>query len=156
MQCQMNAGAGVLIALALMSSPLQAQTDSHVGMRVGYNFRAEEAMLSAHMLVPMTSRIYFYPSLDVYTPEKGNRIGFNGDVKVALPGSPGRPQFYAGAGVGIMNRNEEGFSNSDVGANLLMGIESVIGWIRPFAEAKFMIYDRSQFQMVAGINIRMR
>lgn len=143
-----------VLALTIAGAPASAQSSSHVGMRVGYNFRVEEALLSMHLQVPMTSRIYFYPSLDVYAPEEGNRVGFNGDVKIALPGAPPVGlQLYAGAGLGIINRNEDGFSNSDLGANFLMGIESAIGWIHPFAEGKLMIYDRSSFQMVAGVNI---
>jgi hypothetical protein len=41
----------------------------------------------------MTSRVEFYPSLDIYAPERGNRIGFNGDVKISFPTAPG-PQLY--------------------------------------------------------------
>ena len=158
MPTRLNAFATVaLIASALHTTPATAQSNSQVGMRVGYNFRADEPLLSTHLIVPMTSRIFFYPSLDVYAPEEGNRLGFNGDVKITLPsGTNGSYQLYAGAGLGIINRNEDGFSNSDLGANFLMGIESRIGWIHPFAEGKLMIYDRSQFQLLAGVNITLR
>lgn len=145
-----------LVILAMTAPRARAQDDSEVGMRAGYNFREEEVLLSAHLLVPMTSRIFFYPSLDVYAPENGNRVGFNGDVKVALPVRiPGGPQLYAGAGIGVINRNTDGMSNSDIGANLLMGLESKIGWIHPFGEGKIMVYDKTQFQLVAGVNIRL-
>ena len=149
-----NASAALLVSLTMAAAPAAAQSTSYVGMRIGYNFRSEEPLVSAHLQVPMTSQIYFYPSLDVYAPETGNRIGFNGDVKVRLPSSSAMgPRLYAGAGIGVTNRNEDGFSNSDIGANLLFGVESQIGWLHPFAEGKFMIYDRTQFQVVAGVNI---
>lgn len=150
------ASIGAFAALAITTTPVDAQANSHVGMRVGYNHRHEEVLLSANLIVPMTSRIYFYPSLDVYLPDRGNRIGFNGDIKVALPGAGTGPQFYAGAGVGVVNRNDEGLSNSDLGANLLIGIESRIGWIHPFAEGKIMLYNQSQLQLLAGVNITLR
>ena len=150
------ASIGALIALSMSTTPVDAQANSHVGMRVGYNHRTQEVLLSANLLVPMTSRIFFYPSLDVYLPEDGNRIGFNGDIKVALPGAATGPQLYAGAGIGVVNRNEEGFSNSDLGANLLFGVESQIGWIHPFAEGKIMLHNQSQLQLIAGVNITLR
>jgi hypothetical protein len=30
-----------------------------------------------------------HPSLDIYTPDRGNKIGFNGDVKVLFPMTSG-------------------------------------------------------------------
>ncbi|HEX6313719.1 MAG TPA: hypothetical protein VFZ73_02625, partial [Gemmatimonadaceae bacterium] len=65
-----------LLALGIAITPAIArgQASTHVGMRIGYNFAHDEAMLSANLTVPMTSRIEFYPSLDIYTPERGNRI----------------------------------------------------------------------------------
>lgn len=147
--------ANVALGCALMmaiTSTIEAQASTHVGMRIGYNFDNEEVLLSANLTVPMTSRIEFYPSIDIYTPERGNRIGFNGDVKVMFPMSSG-PSFYAGGGIGVVNRNEGDFSNTDVGANLLFGLESRIGWIHPFAEAKVLVHDRSQFQLIGGLNL---
>jgi hypothetical protein len=143
-----------LLALAVAITPIAArgQASTHVGMRIGYNFAHDEALLSANLTVPMTSRIEFYPSLDIYTPERGNRIGFNGDVKVLLPARSSM-QMYAGGGLGIVNRNEGDFSNTDLGANLLFGIESRVGWIHPFGEAKLMLHDRSQFQLIGGVNL---
>ncbi len=131
-----------------------AQASTHIGMRVGYNFDLEEVLLSANLTVPMTSHIEFYPSLDIYTPEQGNRVGFNGDVKVMLPRSTATgPQFYVGAGLGIVNSNVGDVSNTDIGANLLGGLESRVGWIHPFAEAKILIHDRTQFVLLGGINL---
>lgn len=145
---------GAAIAVAVTTAPAAAQANSYVGMRVGYNFRLEDPLISAHLQIPMTSRIYFYPSMDVFAPETGNRIGFNGDIKIGLPSlSAMGPRLYAGAGIGITNHNDAGISTSDVGANFLFGIESQVGWLHPFAEGRLMLYNRSQFQMVAGVNI---
>jgi len=129
-----------------------AQTSTHVGMRLGYNFRTEEPVLSANLTVPMTNRVEFYPSIDIYAPETGNRMGFNGDVKVIFPMPPG-PQLYFGGGLGIMNRNEGDFSDTQMGLNLLMGLESRTGWLHPFGEAKLLLRDRSQLQLIAGLNL---
>ncbi len=143
---------GSVVAGLVMATSAGAQGSTHVGARIGYNFRTEEAILSANLTVPMTNRVEFYPSVDIYTPETGTRMGFNGDLKVLFPMSPG-PQFYVGGGVGVLNRTEGDFSNTDVGANLLMGLESRSGWIHPFAEGKVLLHDRSQFQLIGGLNL---
>ena len=44
-----------------------------------------------------------------------------------------------------------GPANSDV--NLLFGIESRIGWMHPYGEAKLLIYDRTQFALIGGVNV---
>lgn len=152
MQLHFMRAAAVGALMMVCAAGAGAQASTHVGMRVGYNFKNEEVLLSANLTVPMTSRIEFYPSIDIYTPERGNRIGFNGDVKVMFPTSGG-PQLYAGGGLGIVNRNEGDFSNTDLGVNLLLGLESRIGWIHPFAEGKVLLHDRSQFQLIGGINL---
>jgi hypothetical protein len=144
--------AGSLVAMIVAVSSAGAQVSTHVGMRVGYDFRNEEALFSANLTVPMTNRVEFYPSIDIYTPDTGNRMGFNGDVKVAFPMTPG-PQFYLGGGVGIVNRNTRDFSNTDMGVNLLAGIESRMGWIHPFAEGKLQLQDRSHFHLIGGLNL---
>ena len=144
---------GALVAmLAVTSGSAGAQASTHVGMRVGYNFNTEEMMFSGNLTVPMSRRVEFYPSLDIYTPSTGNKIGFNGDLKVMFPTVPG-PQFYLGGGLGIVSRNERDFSDTDLGANLLMGLESRSGWVHPFVEGKVLVRDRSQFQLIGGLNL---
>ncbi len=148
-------GAGFLAALLVaVSAPGAAAQNTHVGARIGYNFDSKEAVLSANLAVPMTSRVDFYPSLDVYTPDRGNKIGFNGDVKIGFPLGTGS-RWYAGGGIGIVNRNVGEFANTDVGANLLGGMESTVGWIHPFVEGKVLLHDRTQFQLIGGINLTM-
>lgn len=144
------AGASALVLM--IPSSAHGQRSTHVGARVGYDFQAREVMLSANLTVPMASRVEFYPSLDIYTPERGNKIGFNGDVKVSFPTNPG-PQFYLGGGVGVVNRTVGDFSNTDVGANLLMGLESRSGWVHPFVEGRVLLHDRSSFNLIGGINL---
>src|SRR5688572_14838649 len=107
----------LLVVLGTTSAVAGAQASTHVGGRVGYNFDTREVMFSANLTVPMTSRVEFYPSIDIYAPDQGNRIGYNGDVKVSFPMTSG-PRFYAGGGLGVVSRTVGDFSNTDVGANL--------------------------------------
>lgn len=142
----------ILLVLAAMASIAGAQATTHVGARVGYNFEAEVVVLSANLTVPISTRIEFYPSLDIYLPERGNRIGFNGDVKVLLPMASG-PHLYGGGGIGVVNQNLGDFSNTDIGVNLLFGLESKVGWIHPFGEIRFLVHDQKQFVAIAGVNM---
>jgi hypothetical protein len=141
--------ASTAVLLGAGAGTAGAQASTHVGGRIGYNFDQKEVVFSANLTVPMTSRVEFYPSLDVYTPDRGNKIGYNGDVKVMTPG----PQFYAGGGVGVVNRTVADFSDTDVGLNLLLGLESRSGWIHPFVEGKVLVHDQSQFQLIGGLNL---
>jgi hypothetical protein len=138
-------------ALAVTTTSASAQAGTHVGARLGYNFDSEDAILGANLTVPISTRIEFYPSLDLYTPDRGNKIGFNGDVKVLLPAS-GSYNLYAGGGLGIVNRNVGDVSNTDVGVNLLFGIESRLGRIHPFGEARILLHDETQLVLLAGVN----
>jgi hypothetical protein len=142
----------LLVALGATAAAAGAQASTHVGGRVGYNFDTREVMFSANLTVPMTSRVEFYPSIDIYAPDQGNRIGYNGDVKVSFPMTSG-PRFYAGGGLGVVSRTVGDFSNTDVGANLLLGLESRTGWVHPFVEGKVLLHDNSQFQLIGGLNL---
>lgn len=143
----------VVVGLAANSTSASAQASTNVGARLGYNFHSDDAVLGLHLTVPISTRIEFYPSIDLYVPDSGNQVGFNGDVKVLLPLRSG-PHLYGGGGIGLVNRNEGDFSNTDVGINLLFGIESLVGWIHPFGEARVMIYDDPQLALIAGVNFR--
>ena len=138
-------------ALAITSTSALAQATTRVGARLGYNIDSEDAVLGANLTVPITTRIEFYPSIDLYTPATGNKVGFNGDVKVLLPYRSGL-QLFGGGGVGIVNRNQGETSNTDVGINLLFGLESRVGRIHPFGEARILLHDDTSLVLLAGVN----
>jgi hypothetical protein len=144
----------ILVALAFAASSASAQASTNAGARIAYNFQTDEAIVGASFTVPISTRIEFYPSLELYLPDNGNKIGFNGDVKVYLP-TRASYDLYAGGGLGIVNQNVSGFSNSDVGINLLFGIGSRVSRVRPFGEVRLLIHDDNQLVMLAGINFSM-
>ena len=143
----------IIAALAVHSESASAQASTNVGARLGYNFHSDDAVLGLNLTVPISTRIEFYPSIDLYIPDSGNQVGFNGDVKVLLPVRFGA-SMYGGGGIGLVNRNAGEFANTDVGVNLLFGIESLVGWIHPFGEVRWMIYDDPQLALFAGVNFR--
>ena len=143
---------GAIIAIS-GSTALGAQEPStNIGARAGYNFETDELVVSANLIVPMTSRVDFYPSVDLYRPAKGNKIGFNADVRIRFP-KLGR-FFYGGFGGGVISRTV-GADSSDTewGGNLLAGLQARLGWFHPFAEGRAIFRDRTQLQAVGGFNI---
>ena len=124
---------------------------TNIGGRVGYTFDTEEMMFSANLVVPMTSRAEFYPSVDIYTPERGSKIGFNGDFKIYFPKLG---QFvYTGFGAGVVSITQGDSSSTQFGANLLLGLTARLGWFNPFVEGRAIKRDQTHFQVFGGFNI---
>jgi hypothetical protein len=143
---------GSLVAAFVVSSvSASAQSSTYVGARAGYNFQTDEVMLGASFTVPISTQIEFYPSLELYLPDRGNKIGFNGDVKIFLP-TRASYDLYGGAGLGIVNQNLGDVANTDLGLNVLFGISSRVGRIHPFGEARLLVHDDTQLVLLAGVN----
>ena len=140
-----------VVALVVSSVSASAQPSTYVGPRAGYDFQTDEVILGAGFTVPISTQIEFYPSLELYLPDRGNKIGFNGDVRILLP-TRASFDLYAGGGLGIVNQNLGDVSNTDLGLNLLFGIASRVGRIHPFGEARLLVHDDTQLVLHAGVN----
>ena len=142
----------VLVALmATVAATAAEAQSSRVGARLGLDFDRDELFLGAQLTVPISTMVEFYPSIDIYTPDRGSLLGFNGDFKFRLP-RDGSLDLYAGGGLGILSRSVEDNSNTDLGVNLFFGIESRVGRVHPFGEARIKIADGSGFQLLGGLN----
>lgn len=140
----------MLVALCAAARLVGAQ-NPHAGIRMGYNFDTRDPVISTNLTLPITNRVEFYPSLDVYLPDRGSMTGLNGDVKVRVP-TIGGPDLYFGGGLGVLSRNVGAFSNTDVGVNAIMGVESRQGSVHPFFEGRVLLHDNSTFQAIGGLN----
>jgi hypothetical protein len=149
--CSLVRLVSIVVAALVTSVNASAQASSHVGSRVGYDFQTDEVILGANFTVPISTQIEFYPSLELYLPDRGNKIGFNGDVKIFLP-TRAIYDLYGGGGLGVVNQNLGDVSNTDVGINLLFGISSRVGRIHPYGEARVLLHDDPQFVLLAGVN----
>ena len=142
-----------LLLLTAAVSPAFAQAQrAHVGARIGVNFDSNDLVLGGHALIPVTKQLEVYPSLDVYFPDEGTLLGFNGDLKWRFPAGTGL-DVYLGGGLNVLYSDVDGESDSSVGANLLGGLETRQGQIHPFVEGRALIHDNSSFQLMGGINI---
>ena len=154
----MKRAALATLALAFAAaSNLEAQGRSHLGAHLGINTDFEDFYIGGHGTFFLTRYLELYPSIDVYFPDDGTRLGFNGDFKFLIPTDKGFG-FYAGPGLGILYRSFDGdegdVDNDDtsVGLNLFGGIESRRGQVHPFLEVRTLLHDDTSFQIAFGLN----
>ena len=145
---------GLAIALTTaLADRAEAQTSRmHLGPHVAYNFDAEEFGLGAQFSVPLGQRLEFYPSVDFYFVDPGSLWALNADVKYRASTSGSLDWLYLGAGLNLATRSVNDDSNTDAGLNLIAGIESLKGWVHPFAEGRLTIGDETSFQIAGGLN----
>lgn len=145
--------AGVLFAalVAGASGTAEAQTSRvHLGPRVAYNFDLEDFAIGAQLGVPIATRLEFYPSFDYYFVDPGSAWGLNADLKYRFAGES-LDWLYVGGGLnftGVDNGNDD----TNVGLNLIGGVETLRGWVHPFGEFRATISDGSFIQLAVGLN----
>jgi hypothetical protein len=62
--------------------------------------------------------------------------------------------FYLGGGLAIARASAGQFSDTDIGVNLLGGVETVVmNTIHPYLEGRLTLRDNTAFQLAAGLNI---
>ena len=142
--------ATVFLAFAA-ASYAEAQGRSHLGAHLGINTDFEDVYLGAHGTFFLSRYLELYPSFDVYFPDDGTLLGFNGDFKFLIPTNSGFG-FYAGPGLGILYQSFDDDDDTSVGLNLFGGIESRRGQVHPFLEARTLIHDNTSFQLAFGLN----
>ena len=124
----------------------------HIAPRTGLNFDSKDLLVGVQFIAPINNRFEFYPSTDVYFPDRGSQLAFNGDVRYRMP--TGRNlAVYGGTGLNVMNRQVGGTSRTNAGMNLLGGLEARSGWVHPFLEGKVTLRDDSFFQAATGVSI---
>ena len=145
--------AALIVTLAAGAAvTAEAQTHrAHLGPRVSYPFDAEEVGLGAQVGLPIGRRLEFYPSIDVFFVDPGSLWALNADLKYRF-GGQGMDWLYTGAGLNLATRSVSGNSETDGGLNLLLGVESLSGWVHPFAEGRLIVGDETGFQISGGLN----
>ena len=143
----------VVLAAVLLTMPVAAKAQqAHFGGRAGFNAEGNAGLLGVQFSLPIAHRLELYPSFDVYFPDRGSLLGFNGDLKYRIPTSNSL-WVYGGGGLGVQYVDVDGANDSDLGVNLLGGIETRLGRVHPFLESRVMLYDDTSFQLMGGLNI---
>jgi hypothetical protein len=145
----------LLTALLVLvaSGMVRAQTKrAHIGPHIGYNFDLDDVNLGAQASLPLVNRLEFYPSFDWYFRSPGSAWAINADLKWRV--AKDRPRwFYVGAGLDLTTISVAGVSNTNAGANLFAGAESLRKRIHPFVEARAILSSHSSLQLQGGLNI---
>jgi len=140
--------AGLLSGLLVSTASAQR---AHLGFRGGYNFDRNDALIGAQVSLPVSRLVEAYPSFDYYlTSGSGSTVGFNLDLKLRSMGMSS--VWYVGGGLNVLRTSGGGFSNSDTGGNLFVGLESRVGSVHPFFEVRGLLHDQSAVQIVGGLN----
>lgn len=93
----------------------------------------------------------FNPNLEIVFPGGGNVFTMNGDFHYEFP-SAGSVGGYAGVGPAILISSPDvGNSHTDFGVNLIAGIIGLRGHTHPFAQAKGVLSNNSEFVLMGGV-----
>lgn len=141
----------VLILLSAATTASAQTQRTHVGGHIGVNTDFDDVLLGFHATFPATRYLELYPSFEVYFPDAGTLLGFNGDFKFLIPTRSGFG-FYAGPGLNILYQSVGDSDDADLGLNLFGGIETRRGPVHPFLEARALVHDNTSFQLVFGLN----
>src|SRR5262245_55542085 len=95
------------------ASYAEAQGRSHLGAHLGINTDFDDVYVGAHATFFLSRILELYPSFDVYFPDDGTLLGFNGDFKFLIPTDNGFG-FYAGPGLGILYQDFDGGDDTSV------------------------------------------
>lgn len=146
----------VVLALAAsmalgVSSAAQAQTRSHIGPQIGYNFDYKALVLGGQFSAPIGQHLEFYPSFNYFFVDVGSLWAVNLDLKYRLP-IQNADWLYVGGGLNLSHFSVGGGSNTDANVNLIAGVETRSGNIHPFGEFRLTAGNGSTVQLVGGLN----
>lgn len=134
----------VLIFALVFPLEAEAQTQFELGPRLGIDagdieevFIGADARISSPVL-PVTVN----PTFDYYfTPDNLTFWALSGNALYPFGVNNQRFTPYAGAGLGLYRRSvdlqTQSVSNTDLGLNLLFGLEFPLESVRPFVEAQY-------------------
>lgn len=138
---------------SLSISPTLARPD--FGVRGGAYTDAEEPFLGAEALFGLGSTKHWYgnPNIEHAFIENGDLTAFSLDFHYDFPS--GQPYtIWAGAGPTVIfnDRNAAGNDDqTDAGVNLVFGVGSTKGDVRPYGQMKVVVADDTQAVLGAGI-----
>lgn len=97
--------------------------------------------------------LVLFPSLEFSRKNGVTLVALNGDFRYYIP-VPGNTKPFLGGGLAILYTNGSGFSDTDVGLDLLGGADFPLAPnLNAFAKLKYTISDNSIFRLTGGITI---
>jgi outer membrane immunogenic protein len=154
------------VSLLLMTTGLFAQT--RLGAQLGYGSATEQWGAGANAEIFINDKMAISPDLLLYFPEKksGVRYSFweinaNFHYYVLSEDVVG---LYGLAGLNFITSREKfessivddyDNSNTDLGLNLGIGLNVVLGELVPYAELKYVVGNVDQAVVMAGVKIQL-
>lgn len=125
------------------------------GVRGGYYFDVEEPFLGVEGLFALTDispRFYFNPNVEFVFVDNASMQTFNADFHYDLP-TEGRLLVWVGAGLALIRFDPDGprDSDNDLGGNFFAGVGSNQGTWIPYAQAKLVASDDTEFVLQFGV-----
>jgi len=142
---------GAALVAFLCVQPALADVDGDI--RAGAYTDAEGGMIGGGVLMDIDSahRWYFNPNLELVFPDDADLMTVNGDFHYDFP-SASKVTYWVGAGPALLVEDPDfGERDTDLGANLLAGLGSREGNVRPFGQLKVTIADDSEAAILFGI-----
>ena len=146
----------ILIAAFVVFGTLvqTAQAQVGAGLNVQYGLDSEELQLGGelHLAVGAIQGLSFVPNVELYLIDEPSIAVFNANFHYAPSVSPGsalRP--YGGLGAALVLVSQDGDSTTDVGVNLVGGINFRAGTLTPFVQLEFRAGDASDLSIGAGL-----
>ncbi|KAB2969143.1 MAG: hypothetical protein F9K18_01810 [Thermoanaerobaculia bacterium] len=143
------AAAAALLGLA--AAPAGAQTD--FGVRAGAYLEDADPFVGLELLTRMGSSEWFFnPNVEFVFADERDRISGNFDFHYDFRVT-GDYYLWAGGGPAVIFTDGDGRrdSETDAGLNLLGGIGWRLSNLTPYAQAKVVISDDSEFVAAVGI-----
>jgi hypothetical protein len=136
----------VLVSL-LSAGPARA---ADVGIRAGLYTEPTDPFIGAELLFRLSHQVYLNPNVEYIFSDNQTYMTFNGDFHYDF--HTHGPYVWIGAGLALIYQNPDGPAegNTDVGANILLGV-GARGRVIPYVQAKLLIKDDTQFVIAAGI-----
>ncbi len=152
-----------LMLVAAGAGTLQAQARPQIGPELSFGSSDIGVGLGVTAWFPVTSLIpsakdwSFIPAFDYFFPNTGLggpsptywELSANGAYRFTIQGAKLGP--YAGAGLVIAHLGWQGYSNTEVGLNLLGGTTFPAGKVTPFAQLRLELRSGSAFFLTGGV-----
>ena len=139
---------GVAALVSLVSAAPARAAD--VGVRAGLYTEPTDPFVGAELLFRLSHQVYLNPNAEYVFRDSQTYMTFNGDLHYDF--HTHGPYVWIGAGLAVVYHNPDGpaEANTDVGANILLGV-GARGNVVPYVQAKLIVKDNTQFVIAAGI-----
>ena len=146
----------VAIVATWVLIPVADAGASDVGIRAGYYFDADAVSFGMEMLTPVSfspENVYFNPNLEVAMGDTRDITAFNFDFHYDFE-TQSNLAVWAGAGPALYLIDRDQFGEdleADPGINLLFGMGSKTGSVRPYVQGKGILMDNPEAALSVGV-----